>query len=212
MPAARRLVTFLAASLLAGCVAASRAPTTAAPSGTAAVVSVPALPPSAPSGPADAHPAAASPAGAPDGYVEMTVGEVTPTRDGNAVLLVDASNDLVVPIFVGPNEAMAIDLRHRKQRYQRPLTHDLLDAILRELGGSLVRVQIDDIKDNTFLGAVFVRTPTRVVELDARPSDAIALALGNRAPIFVARRVIEQAGVRRNDPSGPRTPSDRSRL
>jgi uncharacterized protein len=199
--------------LLAGCGAASsRAPTTAMPVGTAAVVSVPASPSSPPSGPADARAAAPSPAGAPDGYVEMTVGEVTPTRDGNAVLLVDASNDVVVPIFIGPNEAMAIELRHRKQRYQRPLTHDLLDAVLRELGGSLVRVQIDDIKDNTFVGAVFVRTPTRVIELDSRPSDAIALALGNHAPIYVSRRVIEQAGVRRSDSSGPPAAGDRSRL
>jgi len=199
-------------SLLAGCVRASHAPTATAPTGTAAVVSVPAPPATAPTGPADARAAVTNPAGVPDGYVEMTVGEVTPTRDGNAVLLVDASNDVVVPIFIGPNEAMAIDLRHRKQRYQRPLTHDLLDAVLRELGGSLVRVQIDDIKDNTFLGAVFVRTPTRVIELDSRPSDAIALALGNHAPIYVARRVIEQAGVRRNDASGPPAPGDRSRL
>jgi hypothetical protein len=156
--------------------------------------------------------AAAGSHDAPQGYVEMTVGDVTSTGEGHAVLLVDESSDVVVPIFIGPNEAMSIDLRHRKQRYQRPLTHDLLDSILHELGGSLVKVQIDDIKDNTFVGAVFVRTPTRVVELDARPSDAIALALGNHVPIFVARRVIEQAGVHRDDRSSPLGPSDRSRL
>jgi bifunctional DNase/RNase len=150
--------------------------------------------------------------GAPQGYVEMTVGDVTSTGEGHAVLLVDESSDVVVPIFIGPNEAMAIDLRHRKQRYQRPLTHDLLDSILHELGGSLVKVQIDDIKDNTFVGAVFVRTATRVVELDARPSDAIALALGNHVPIFVARQVIDRAGVHRGDRSAPPGPSDRSRL
>jgi bifunctional DNase/RNase len=158
------------------------------------------------------EPRAAGSHDAPQGYVEMTVGDVTSTDDGHAVLLVDESSGVVVPIFIGPNEAMSIDLRHRKQRYQRPLTHDLLDSILHELGGSLVKVQIDDIKDNTFVGAVFVRTPTRVIELDARPSDAIALALGNHVPIFVARRVIDRAGVHRDDQSAPPGTSDRSRL
>jgi bifunctional DNase/RNase len=216
VPAVPRWATFLVASLLAGCGAASpRGSATPAPIQSAAVASVPAPAASsatAASAPADARAAVSNPAGAPNGYVEMMVGDVTPTPDGNAVLLIDESSDVVVPIFIGPSEATAIDLRQRKQRYQRPLTHDLLDAIMHELGGSLVKVQIDDIKDNTFVGAVFVRTATRVVELDARPSDAIALALGSHVPIFVARRVIERAGVHGEDRSAPSAPGDRSRL
>jgi uncharacterized protein len=213
VPTASRLAAFVAASLVASCSGASPRAAAGA-NGRAAVVSVP---PPAPSsvriGGAAAEPQATggSSTAPPPGYVEMTVGEVTATGDGNAVLLVDAANDVVLPIFVGQNEAMAIDLRQRKQRYQRPLTHDLLDAVMHELGGSLVRVQVDDIKDKTFVGAVFVRAGTRVIELDARPSDAIALALGNRVPIFVARRVVDQAGVRRNDRATPDS-SDRSRL
>jgi bifunctional DNase/RNase len=136
----------------------------------------------------------------------MSVVGVAPTADGEAVLLLDEARSVIVPIFVGGTEALSIQLRARKQRYERPLTHDLLDAVMRELGGSLVKVQVDDLKGTTFVGAIFLRVGDRTVEIDARPSDAIALAIGNHVPIFVAKRVIEQAGVR-NDPK----PGDASR-
>jgi hypothetical protein len=135
----------------------------------------------------------------PAGYVEVTVGGVVSVDDGHAVVLVDEEQGVAVPIFIGGTEALSIELRHNKRRYARPLTHDLLDSVMRELGGELVKIHIDDIRDSTFIGAVFVRRGDRVAEIDARPSDAIALAIGKEVPIFVARKVIQEAGIRRDE-------------
>jgi hypothetical protein len=131
----------------------------------------------------------------------MTVMEVAPTERGDAVLLVDGGNSVVVPIFVGGTEALSIRLRLDKQKYQRPLTHDLLDSMLGRLGGELQKVHVDDIKGNVFVGTVFLRQRPdgKTMEVDARPSDAIALALGNSVPIFVSRRVIDATGMKKED-------------
>ncbi len=131
----------------------------------------------------------------PDGFIEMKVLGVLPTADGNAVFLVDEEQEKVLPIWIGPSEAMAIQLRSERRRFERPLTHDLLDAMLEEMGGTVVRVHVDDMKGSTFVATVFVRTDDRVFALDARPSDGIALAAGSEAPIFVAVEVVERAGL-----------------
>jgi len=142
----------------------------------------------------------------PDGYVELQVHTVVPVEDGHAVILVDPERQLAVPIFIGGTEALSI--RHRKRRYPRPLTHDLLDSIMHELGGELVKIQINEIRDGTFIGSVFVRRGERVIEIDARPSDAIALAIGSGVPIFVAKRVLDEAGIHRDQvvPQQPQQP------
>jgi bifunctional DNase/RNase len=150
----------------------------------------------APRSPAANKPSAPSSAALapPSGYVELVVQDVVPTPHGQpAVLLRDASASLLVPIFIGGTEALSIELRHNKKRYARPLTHDLFDALLDKLGGKLVRVQIDGVRDETFVGAVFVQRGAEVIELDARPSDAIALAVGSGAPIYVSPEVIQMA-------------------
>lgn len=131
----------------------------------------------------------------PKCFVEMTVASVVMERRGSqAVVLKTSSGDYTLEIWIGPSEAFAIDLRLNRRRFQRPLTHDLLDTIMRELGGKLVKIQVDDLKDNTFVGTVFVKHNQKVIPIDARPSDSIALAIGNRAPIFVAQKVLERAG------------------
>lgn len=131
----------------------------------------------------------------PAGYVELAVATIAPAHGGRAVLLAAKDGSIAVPIFIGGTEALAIELRSNKKRFTRPLTHDLLDAITKELGGRLVKVHIDAIRDDTFVGAVFVQQGDRLIELDARPSDAIALAVGNRVPIFVAQQVLDRAGI-----------------
>jgi bifunctional DNase/RNase len=130
----------------------------------------------------------------PKGFVEMTVAKVMEYRGSQAVVLKTLSGDYTLEIWIGPSEAFVIDLRLKRQRFQRPLTHDLLDTIMRELGGKLVKIQVDDLKNNTFVGTVFVKHRKKVIPIDARPSDSIALAIGNRAPIFVAQKVLERAG------------------
>lgn len=130
----------------------------------------------------------------PKGFVEMTVASVMEYRGSQAVVLKTPSGDYSLEIWIGAAEAFAIDLRLNRRRFQRPLTHDLLDSIMRELGGKLLKIQVDDLKDNTFVGTVFVQHNKRVIPIDARPSDSIALAIGNRAPIFVSKSVLERAG------------------
>ena len=135
----------------------------------------------------------------PKGFVEMQVAGVMPTREGNAVVLRDAAENVLLPIWIGDAEAFSIQMRLDRRRFQRPLTHDLLDAVMRELGGRLVKIQVDDLKGNTFVGTIFVDKAGRMLEIDSRPSDAIALAVGNRVPIFVSQKVIDRAGVKKED-------------
>lgn len=137
--------------------------------------------------------------GAPDGFVRMTVGGLAPTSRGNAVLLVDEEKKVAVPIFIGEAEALSIQLRLEKRHYDRPLTHDLLDAMMGKLGGRVESVRVDKFQDNVYFGTVIVTTGERRIELDSRSSDAVALAVGNDAPIFVARQVVDRAAVALED-------------
>jgi bifunctional DNase/RNase len=137
--------------------------------------------------------------GAPNGYERASVWDVIEAGDGAAVLLIDAKHLTVLPIFVGGTEAMTIRLRADGSRYERPLTHDLLSSLVHELGGSPVKSQIDEIRDDTYFGSVFVRQGDRVLQLDARPSDAIAIALGSGAPLYVSRSVMLASGVPREE-------------
>jgi bifunctional DNase/RNase len=144
--------------------------------------------------PAQRPPAAEEdPRRVPDGYVRMEVREVVSLSEGEAVLLVDGQRT-VLPIFIGGTEAVSIALRLRNEPSPRPLTHDLLDSIVRQLGGELVKVQVDRLVQGVYIGSVFLRTAHGIRRIDARPSDAIALAIGNRVPIYVARTVLDQSG------------------
>ena len=133
----------------------------------------------------------------PEGFRDAEVVEVLSTVGGHAVLLGQTGGDKLVPIFIGESQAMAIKLRLERRRYSRPLTHDLLDKAVEELGGEVVKVHIGAIKSGVFVGTVFIEGPKKTHELDARSSDAIALAVGNEVPIFVAREVFEKAGLSR---------------
>jgi bifunctional DNase/RNase len=125
--------------------------------------------------------------------------QVVATQEGAAVLLLDETSHAVLPIFVGGTEATSIDLRMRKVAPQRPLTHDLLDSVLDRLRGKLVKVHVDELRDGIFYGSIFVRVDRRIIKLDARPSDALALAIGNKVPIYVARRVFAEAGIAKDE-------------
>jgi uncharacterized protein len=157
--------------------------------GGAAVAPPPPAPPAKPEEPSE-------PSGIPVGYVDAHVLEVVSLdTDGGAVLLIDETSGLVLPIFIGGTEATSIALRKRGMQAPRPLTHDLLDTIVKKLGGELIKVQVDDLRDTTFIGSVFLRVGKRIIKIDARPSDALALAIGNKLPIYVAKKVLEQAGL-----------------
>ncbi len=141
-------------------------------------------------------PPPAQPGPTPNGYLKMSVGGVAPTSAGEAVLLVDALSNVAIPIFVGGTEALSIQMRLEKREFVRPLTHDLYDATIKKLGGTVESVRVDRLQNNTYYGTIVLRTTASRIELDARPSDAIALALGSHAPIHVARPVVDQAGIK----------------
>ena len=132
----------------------------------------------------------------PSGYVVAHVAGVTHLPSGgDVVLLVESGKKRAIPIFIGGTEALSIQLRVEKKTYKRPLTHDLLDTSVSKLGGRIESVRVDKIVDGIFYGTVVLVNGQSRFELDARPSDAIALALGNEAPIQVAASVFERAGV-----------------
>ncbi|MCC6554679.1 MAG: bifunctional nuclease family protein [Polyangiaceae bacterium] len=186
----RSLLLLLA--LAPGLAACSPASTTPAPASPAVVAVAPAPAAAAEEAPAPEKARRPSP---PTGYVEMSVVAVVPTPNrGAAVLLGETGKRLVVPIYVGGTEAHSITLRMNKERPERPLTHDLLDSVMRELGAELVKVQVDELRDEVFIGSVFLRCEGKLIEIDSRPSDAIALAMGNGVPIFVAQDVVDRAG------------------
>jgi hypothetical protein len=145
-------------------------------------------------------PAILADGGAPTGYEKASVLSVVSMRDGgNAVLLADARGKTVLPIFIGGSEALSISLRLRGEHAERPLTHDLLSSLVAELGGHPIKVHVDELRGNTFIGSVFVEQNGKTVRFDARPSDAIAFALGSGVPIFVAIDVMMTGGVSREE-------------
>lgn len=131
----------------------------------------------------------------PPDYVRVGIRAASGPDFGDAVVMIDEKGARLVPIYIGGTEALSIRLRLEERRFQRPLTHDLLDSMLEQVGAKLVRVQVDDLDGDVFIGTVILEKDGRLIALDSRPSDAIALALGNGAPIFASRRLLDRAGL-----------------
>jgi bifunctional DNase/RNase len=119
-----------------------------------------------------------------------------PVTNMPIVVLKDVASDTVLPIWVGVFEANAIALELEKSTTPRPMTHDLLRNMARALNGAVLRVVVSDLKDDTFYATIWMRHDGETLLIDARPSDAIALALRWDCPIFVAQKVLGSA--RRN--------------
>jgi bifunctional DNase/RNase len=109
------------------------------------------------------------------------------------VILRDAESQLFLPIWIGVFEANAIALRIEGVEPPRPMTHDLLRLVLEQLGATVEKIVISDLRESTFFALIHLRQGEQSVTVDARPSDAIALALRTEAPIFVLRSVLEKA-------------------
>ena len=116
-----------------------------------------------------------------------------PVSNSPIVVLKDDQEKFFLPIWVGIFEANAIALQLESVATPRPMTHDLLKNMIGELDARVTRVVINDLRDSTFFAQIRLVTGGRTLELDARPSDAIALALRTDAPIFVAQTVLDQA-------------------
>ena len=127
--------------------------------------------------------------------IEMTIKGlmVDPITNMPIVMLKDTRGDRVLPIWVGIFEANAIALQIENIATPRPMTHDLLRNVIKDLDGTVERVVVCDLKDNTFYAIIYLTVRGESVAIDARPSDAIALALRTRSPILVEETVIDNA-------------------
>jgi bifunctional DNase/RNase len=112
------------------------------------------------------------------------------------VILKEKESDRYLPIWIGPAEADAIAVRLQDVAVSRPLTHDLLRSIIDALGGSIQCIVVNDLANDTFYARIIMEVDGRSMEIDSRPSDAIALAVRVQVPIFAEEAVLDKAGVR----------------
>ena len=111
------------------------------------------------------------------------------------VLLKTAEGNKFLPIWIGHPEAAAILMKLQSQASPRPMTHDLVSDMLDQLGASISRITVTELRENTFYAQITVLQDGQEIEVDSRPSDAIALAIRAEAPIFAADRVIEESAI-----------------
>jgi len=127
-----------------------------------------------------------------------------PATNMPIVVLKDVASDTVMPIWVGIFEANAIAIEIEKVAAPRPMTHDLTRNLLRHMDAKLERVVINELKDDTFFAVLWLRQGDEPVTIDARPSDAIALALRADCPIYVSEQVVQTAKLNTTGPpEGP---------
>ena len=117
---------------------------------------------------------------------------ITETGDHQVIVLKESQGERVFPIVIGFFEAAAIDRRIKGHVLPRPMTHDLLAAVIDALGGRLAKIVVTDIKDHTFYARLVIERNGDQVHVDARPSDAIALAVAGATPIYVEDRVLDE--------------------
>ncbi|NJD62076.1 MAG: bifunctional nuclease family protein [Deltaproteobacteria bacterium] len=126
---------------------------------------------------------------------EMQVVGITidPGTQSPIVILRDLENRNILPIWIGILEANAIAVGLEKVKLPRPMTHDLFKNVMEQLGVSLKKIEITDIKDNTYYAVLHLETGGKTLTIDSRPSDALAIAIRLGAPILVHESVIEKA-------------------
>jgi uncharacterized protein len=127
--------------------------------------------------------------------IEMTIKGlmVDPITNMPIIILRDKDGQRVLPIWVGVFEANAIALQMENVATPRPMTHDLLKNVISDLKADIQKIVVSDLRENTFYALIYLVVNGEPVAIDARPSDAIALALRAQAPIFVEDRVIDNA-------------------
>ncbi len=136
-----------------------------------------------------------------------------PATNMPIVVLKDVASETVMPIWVGIFEANAIAIEIEKLAAPRPMTHDLTKNLIHHLNGTLEKVVITELRDDTFFAVLWMRQENESVTVDARPSDAIALALRADCPIYVSEQVMQSAKLNTTGPpEGPTAEQLRSWL
>jgi hypothetical protein len=118
---------------------------------------------------------------------------IVETSDSQVIILKERDGERHLPILIGIHEALAIDRRLKGMRTPRPMTHDLLANVVESLSGELEKIVISDLRDHTFYATLIIRRDGELIEVDSRPSDAIALGVAAGTPIYVESQVLEEA-------------------
>lgn len=111
------------------------------------------------------------------------------------VILKHKASDRYLPIWIGPAEADAIAVKLQDVAVPRPLTHDLLSSVVQILGATISHILVSDLQDDTFYAKIVLKIDSKTIEVDSRPSDAIALAVRAKVPIYANEAVLDKAGV-----------------
>ena len=117
---------------------------------------------------------------------------ISEMQDQQIIMLKEVDGERTFPIVIGSGEAYAIDRRLKGIPTPRPLTHDLLASIIEQLGGSIEQIEINDLEHHTFYAKIHIRQDGKTLEIDSRPSDAIALGIATTVPIYVAEHVLDE--------------------
>jgi bifunctional DNase/RNase len=135
-----------------------------------------------------------------------------PLTNTPIIILKDESGERSLPIWVGYPEATAIALEMETVVTPRPMTHDLIKNLLESLGTTVLKITVNDLRGNTFYAIISLDSPKGRVEVDSRPSDAIALALRVGCPIYVTSSVLDAAKNNNLSPEAPEAPEDSEQL
>ena len=129
--------------------------------------------------------------------IEMTIDSIRVSLMNyqRVVILKEKLSDRYLPIWIGPAEADAIAVKLQGVVVPRPLTHDLLNSVIDTLGGSVNSIIVNDLKNDTFFAKVIIDTSNKQMEVDSRPSDALALAVRTGVPIYADESVLDKAGI-----------------
>jgi bifunctional DNase/RNase len=119
---------------------------------------------------------------------------ITETQDYQLIELREVGGERRFPIVIGIYEAAAIERRLKNIAVKRPQTHELLASVIDQMGGSLEHIVIDDLREHTFYAKLMIKLDGRMIAVDSRPSDAIALGIAEEVPIYVAEHVLDEAG------------------
>ena len=117
---------------------------------------------------------------------------ISDMQDQQIIVLQEVDGDRKFPIVIGSAEAYAIDRRLKGIVHPRPLTHDLLASVIEALGGTIERIEVNNLQDHTFFARIHIRRNGDLLKIDSRPSDAIALGVATMVPIYVADHVLDE--------------------
>jgi len=124
--------------------------------------------------------------------VELSRIIINETSDQQIIVLKERNGPRSFPIVIGIVEIFAIDRRLKGIKPPRPMTHDLLDSVIENLGANVEKIVINDLRNHTFYAKIYLTSNGRTVQVDSRPSDAIALGVASDAPIYVAEHVFDK--------------------